>query len=118
MDLERIVGQFTDAWNTDDPEARRRLIATTCTETTEILSPYGEHRGIAKQLESIAQFRSRFPKARCTSKVLGQHHGWVMDSWTTDFGDGTPPLHGIDIALLDDTGHYVKAISFSPVPPP
>lgn len=118
MDRVRIVERFTSAWNVDDPEIRRRLVEETCTESTEILSPYGEQRGIEQQLESIGQVRSQYPKLRCTPKVLGEHHGWVIDAWTTEFGGDRPPLHGIDVALIDDTGHYSKVISFSPVPPP
>jgi SnoaL-like domain len=118
MEIERILEQFIAAWNTDDPELRRRLIEETCTETVEIVSPYGEQRGIAQQLDSIAQVRSQFPKLRCTAKLLAQHHGWVMDSWTTEFGEARPPLHGIDVSLLDVTGRFVKVLSFSPVPPP
>lgn len=116
MDAERIIAQFTDAWNANDPEERRRLIDATCTEATEIVSPYGEHRGISSQLEDIDQIRKQFPKAKCTAKVLAQHHGWVMDSWTTEFGDGRPPLHGADVTLIDDAGRIVKVVSFSPLP--
>ncbi|MGA8543313.1 MAG: nuclear transport factor 2 family protein [Thermoplasmata archaeon] len=117
MDVERIVEQMIGAWNTDDPDARRRLIESTCTEATEVTSPYGEHRGIDAQLEMIAQARSQFPQLRCTAKVLAHHHGWVMDSWTTDFGEGCAPLHGIDVSLLNDAGKVVKVLSFSPIPP-
>ncbi|MCI4347745.1 MAG: nuclear transport factor 2 family protein [Thermoplasmata archaeon] len=116
MDAERIIAQFTEAWNANDPEERRRLIEATCTEATEIVSPYGAHRGISSQLEDIDQVRRRFPKAKCTAKVLVQHHGWVMASWTTEFGDAHPPLHGADVTLIDDAGRIVKVISFSPLP--
>jgi SnoaL-like domain len=115
MDAERIVAQFTEAWNTDDPKERRRLIEATCSEATEIVSPYGQHRGISSQMEDIDQVRRQFPKAKCTARVLAQHHGWVMDSWTTEFGDGRPPLHGADITLIDDSGRIAKVISFSPL---
>lgn len=116
MDAARIMAQFTEAWNTNDLDERRRLIEATCTESTEVVSPYGQHRGIASQLEDINQVRAQFPNAKCTAKVLAQHHGWVMDAWTTEFGDGRPPLHGADIALIDDGGRIVRVISFSPLP--
>jgi hypothetical protein len=117
MDLERLVERFSEAWNTEDPERRRGLVEETCAENIEVTSPYGERRGIAKQLEEIAEVRSKFPHLRCTSKVLAHHHGWVLDSWTTEFGESRPPLHGIDISQLDETGRVVKVISFSPIPP-
>ena len=116
MDAERIVAQFTEAWNTNDPKERRRLIEATCSEATEIVSPYGQHRGISAQLEDIDQVRKQYPKARCTATVLAQHHGWVMDSWTTELGDGQAPLHGVDITLIDYNGRFAKVISFSPLP--
>jgi SnoaL-like domain len=118
MDPESVVKRFSEAWNVQDPEARRRLIEETCTDATEIVSPYGEQRGIEAQVEMIAQFRSQFPNARVTWKFLGKHHGWVMDSWTTEFGDGRPPLRGIDVTQIDENGRYVRAVSFSPVPAP
>jgi hypothetical protein len=116
MDAERIVAQFIAAWNSNDPEERRRLTEVTCNETIEIISPYGTHRGIPAQLEDIQQIRAQFPKAKCTAKVLAQHHGWVMDSWTTELGDGRAPLHGADISLIGDDGRIAKVISFSPLP--
>ena len=115
MDAKQIANQLTEAWNTDDPATRRLLIEATSTEETEIVSPYGEHRGIAAQLEDIAQVRAQFPKLRCTGKVLAEHHGWVLDAWTTDLGDGRAPLHGIDVSQLDANGRLVRVISFSPV---
>jgi hypothetical protein len=116
MDAERIIAQFTAAWNSNDPDERRRLTEATCSEMVEVVSPYGEHRGIAAQLQDIALIRSQYPKAKCTAKVLVQHHGWVIDSWTTDLGDGRPPLHGADVTFIDESGRIVKVISFSPLP--
>jgi SnoaL-like domain len=118
MDLDRLVEQVLAAWNVEDPEERRRLVEATYNEAVEVSSPYGESRGIPAQLESIAQVRAQFPQLRCTGKVLAQHHGWVMDSWTTDFGASRPPLHGIDVSFVNPEGRIVKVISFSPVPPP
>jgi SnoaL-like domain len=118
MDNERILAQFIEAWNVDDPDERRRLVESTCEEAVEIVSPYGAHRGIAAQIEEIEQFRKRFPKGRCTAKVVAQHHGWVMDTWTTEFGDGSPALHGVDVSRINEAGRVVQVISFSPVPAP
>lgn len=118
MDPHRLVEQVKASWNVEDPEERRRLVEATYNEAVEVSSPYGESRGIAAQLKNIAEVRAQFPRLRCTGKVLSQHHGWVMDAWTTDFGGDRPPLHGIDVSLLDSTGRILKVISFSPVPPP
>jgi hypothetical protein len=115
MDLEQIIQRFTEAWNTEDPKVRRRLVEETCAPTIEVVSPYGEHRGIEAQLASIAEVRSQFPQLHCRAKILAQHHGWVMDAWTTEFGDDRAPLRGIDVSQLDEVGRVVKVISFSPV---
>jgi hypothetical protein len=117
MDVQRIIDQFTEAWNVEDPEERRRLIEATCTEGTEISSPYGEHQGIDTQLREIAEVRAQFPKLICKGKVVAEHHRWVLDFWTTEFGGARPPLHGVDVTLLSETGRVVKVISFSPVSP-
>jgi hypothetical protein len=117
MDVEQLMQRFIEAWNTDDPDVRRRLVEETCAETVEVVSPYGELQGIAAQLASIAEVRSQFPKLRCSAKIVAHHHGWVMDAWTTEFGADRPPLRGIDVSQLDETGRVVKVLSFSPVPP-
>jgi SnoaL-like domain len=117
MGIEQLLQRFIQAWNTDDPDERRRLVEDTCAGTIEVVSPYGDHSGIDAQLASIAQVRSQFPQLRCSAKILSQYRGWVMDAWTTEFGADRPPLHGIDVSQLDETGRIRKVISFSPVPP-
>jgi hypothetical protein len=116
MDARQIIDQSIRAWNSDDPSERRRLIEASCANDIEVVSPYGEHRGIAAHLEEIDHVRSQFPRAKCAAKVLGQHHGWVIDAWTTELGDGQAPLHGVDVTLVNETGRIVKVISFSPLP--
>lgn len=118
MDAIQVVRRFTEAWNVADPAERRRLIEATCTEATEISSPYGVHRGIKAQLDSITEVRAQFPNLRCSWNVLGEHHGWVLDAWTTEFGGDRPPLRGVDVTFVGPDGRVVKVISFSPVPTP
>lgn len=115
MDVKHTAHRMIDAWNSNDPAERRRLIEATCTEETEVLSPYGEHRGIAAQLDDIAKIRAQFPEAHCTDRVLAEHHGWVLDLWSTDLGDGSAPLQGIDVSQFDTDGRLIRVVSFSPV---
>lgn len=118
MDVARIVEKFSEAWNVEDPAERRRILEATCTEATEVSSPYGEHHGIEAQWKEIGEVRAQFPKFRCSWKVLAQHHNWLMDAWTSDFGDGRPPLRGIDVVLVGPEGRIAKVVSFSPVTAP
>ena len=118
MDPDRLIQQVLESWNVEDPEDRRRLVEASYNEAVDVTSPFGESHGIPAQLDMIAQVRAQYPGLRCTGKLLSEHHGWVMDAWTTDFGGARPPLRGIDVALLDPQGRILKVISFSPVPSP
>ena len=104
-------------WNTDDPAARRRLIVATSAKGVRVSSPYGEHSGFDAQEESIAQVRKAFPKLRCRGKLLGEHHRWILVSWTTEFGGKRRPLTGVDVCQLDRRGRISRIVSFSPLPP-
>jgi hypothetical protein len=115
MDLAQIHERASRAWNVEDPTERRRLVEATCSPELEVSSPYGETRGIEAHLQEIAQVRAKFPNLRCTGRVLVTHHGWTMDAWITEFGEGSPPLHGVDVTHFDDAGRITKIISFSPV---
>ncbi len=107
---------FIGAWNAETLGERRRLLEATCNEQTHFVSSAGEHWGIGAELESIAAFRRQFPRGRCAAQLLLEHHGWVLIAWTTEFGDGRPPLRGIDTGHLGSNGRFAQLVSFSPVP--
>jgi len=111
----RLVRDHLESWNVADPAKRRRLVIATSSARPRVTSPYGEHSGVVAQIESIAEVRKAFPKLHCRGRVLGEHHGWVMVSWTTEFGGKRPPLRGIDVCQLDRKGRIARIISFSPV---
>ena len=113
----KLVRGHMRTWNTNDPTVRRRLIVATSARGVRVSSPYGEHSGVAAQEESIAQVRAAFPKLRCRGRLLGEHHDWILVSWTTEFGGKRRPLRGVDVCRLDRRGRISRIISFSPVPP-
>jgi SnoaL-like domain len=120
LDFSAAIDRFIEAWNVSDPAERRRLLEETCASEIEISSPYGEYRGVDRQLEEISQFRKQFPNGRCTFRILSLHHSSLLQAWTTEFGGARPPLSGIDCVQFNAEGRIVRAISFSPVvaPPP
>jgi len=111
----KLLQEHMESWNVDDPVRRRRLVESTTSKRARVTSPYGEHSGIAAQVGSIAEVRRAFPKLRCRGRLLGEHHGWVLFSWTTDFGGKRHPLRGIDVCQLDRKGRILRIVSFSPV---
>jgi len=116
--LEQVLDKFIEAWNVDTDADRRRLLEETCSPDIEISSPYGEYRGIDRQLVEISQFRKQFPDGRCRARVLSQHHLSLLQTWTTEFGGVRPPLTGIDCVQFDSSRRIVRNVSFSPVIPP
>jgi len=112
----RLVKDHLESWNVTDPAKRRRLIEATSSARARVTSPYGEHVGVPAQAKSIAEVRRAFPKLRCRGRLLDEHHGWILFSWTTDFGGKRPPLRGVDVCQLDRKGRMARIISFSPVP--
>lgn len=115
---QSLVQKHLKAWNVDDAKERRRLVEATSARNVRVASPYGEHSGIIAQLEEIAHVRKAFPDLHCSGRLLAEHHGWILISWTTEFGGARAPLNGIDVCQLDRTGRIATIISFSPVPQP
>jgi hypothetical protein len=113
-----VVAKFIGAWNADYESDARKLLEETCNEQTHFVSAHGEHWGLSAQLASIGAFRRHYPKGRCSARLLVEHHGWILVAWTTEFGDGRPPLTGLDAGLLGPGGRLTQMISFSPVPAP
>jgi len=111
----KLVKDHLDSWNVDDPTTRRRLVKATTSPRARVTSPYGEHSGILSQLREIAQVRQAFPELRCRGRLLGEHHGWILVSWTTEFGSKRRPLKGVDVLQLDRRGRILRIVSFSPV---
>ena len=115
---EEVVAKFIQAWNAEYEFEARQLLEATCNEQTHFVGSHGEHWGLSAQLASIGAFRRQYPKARCSGRLLAEHHGWILVAWSTEFGDGRPPLTGIDAGLLGATGRLTQMISFSPLPAP
>ena len=114
---DRVLKRFTAAWNTACPEERERLVRASCSPRLEVVSPYGIHRGIRAQLDSIAQVRAQFPRLKSGGTVLGAHHRVVLSAWWTTFGGARPSLTGIDCYEFDGRSKIVRVVSFSPVRP-
>lgn len=115
-DAAEVVAKFIAAWNAEYEFEARQLLEATCNEQTHFVSSHGEHWGLSAQLASIGAFRRQYPKGRCSARLLSEHHGWILVAWTTDFGNGQPPLTGVDAGLLGPSGRLTQMISFSPVP--
>ncbi len=113
-----LVAKFIGAWNAETPSECRRLLEAACNQQTRFVSSSGEHMGVDAQLDSIAAFHRHFPKGRCSARLLMEHHGWVLISWVTEFGDGRPPLPGVDTAVIGPGGRFTQIVSFSPVSVP
>jgi hypothetical protein len=115
---EQLVARFIGAWNAETGSERRRLLELTCNQQTRFTSAQGEHMGVEAQLDAIAAFHRHFPKGLCKARLLMEHHGWLLIAWVTEFGDGRPPLAGIDTGVLGPGGRFAQIVSFSPVPLP
>ena len=111
-----LVAKFIGAWNAETQYERRKLLEATCNQQTRFIGSYGEHLGIEGQMDAIAAFRRQYPRGRCSARLLMEHHGWLLISWITEFGEGRAPLRGIDAGLIGHGGRLAQIVSFSPIP--
>ena len=114
-DLTAVAQKFIDAWNVESDSERRHLLEETCAKEIRVSSPFGEYSGIDRQFEEISQFRKTFPRGRCRTRPISQHHESLLSAFTTDFGTDRPPLTGVDCLQFDERGRVARIVSFSPV---
>jgi len=114
MNAAEAVRSFIQAWNTNDAEARMRLLEAACLKNARFFSEEGVTQGIEALSEGIGKFREVFPES---TVVMGEPYGhsdYVRFRWETRFNDGErEPIFGDDFVDLADDGRIRRVVSFN-----
>ncbi|MZF89557.1 nuclear transport factor 2 family protein [Streptomyces sp. SID5643] len=111
---EDAVARYFAAWNAENPAARAKAVAVARTEEggyTDPLADVSGHEGIAAV---IAAAREQFPgfAFRLTGGVDG-HHDTACFSWEpVSAADGSAPVAGSDVIILDAQGRIKAVLGF------
>lgn len=116
MDAQQLVAKLDQLWNTEDRDARRRLLAEICPADAEFLSPHGANRGTEEYARGIDIFRRSFPRSRTSHGVPDVHHGYLRVRWSTAWNDGRPSTEGVDFGVFGNDGRLVRLVSFDDPP--
>jgi hypothetical protein len=110
---------YVAAWDTADPEVRRRLLERSLTEDAAIAYPTLEARGLDGISAALGAVHQQVPGLRfLKTSGLEAHHGWVRASWRMVNADGSPRGDGEDVAKLAEDGRFRRVIGFhDPLPP-
>lgn len=117
---ENAVARYFEAWNAREPEALAKAVTAAWAVEggyTDPLSDIRGHEGIAAV---IAAAHAQFPgfAFRLTGAVDG-HHDTARFSWElvseagdTSPGDGSAPVAGSDVVILDTEDRIISVIGF------
>jgi hypothetical protein len=110
---------YVAAWDTADPEVRRRLLEQAMTEDGRSAYPSLEARGWEGIGAAIDAVRRQVPGLRVVkTSGIEEHHGWVRATWRMINADGSVRGDGEDVAELAGDGRLNRVIGFhDPLPP-
>ncbi|MFB6846787.1 nuclear transport factor 2 family protein [Streptomyces sp. NPDC056373] len=111
---EDAVARYFEAWNADDAAARATAVAAAWTEDgryTDPLADVSGHDGIAAVIAAAREQFAGF-EFRLTGGVDG-HHDIARFSWElVSAADGSAPVAGSDVIILDGQGRIRAVLGF------
>ena len=112
-DPKAIAEAYLAAWNEEDSQRRRVLLAQSWTSDARYVDPLmkGEgHEGIATMIQAA---RAKFPGHVFTLRGTPDGHGsYVRLSWTLAAPAGDHVALGSDVMRIDDQGRIAEVIGF------
>lgn len=112
-DVERAVLGYVAAWNEDDPERLRELLAECWSEQGIVVSNYETIIGRDALYQRILQFRRDNPGARgILTSGIEQHHDFFRFAVVAVSPDGQPYSPALDVGELDQDGRIERIITF------
>jgi len=106
------IGQYDEAWNTDD-ETRRKLLDSALTDDCELIEPRGRFVGRDAICGRIDGFASRFPGARVNViSAIDEHNGFARYAWEIRSADGAVMLDGIDVVERAPDSRLARVVMF------
>jgi hypothetical protein len=111
---ERAVARYFEAWNTREPDALARAVATAWSPQGGYTDPLAEVRGYEGIVAVVSAAHARFPgfAFRLTGPVEG-HHDTARFAWElVSEADGSAPVAGSDVITLDADGRITSVLGF------
>lgn len=95
-----LAQRYIDTWNETDPDAR-------------YIDPMADVQGASAVADTIAAVQGQFPgyDFRLAGPADG-HHEQVRFSWELGPADQTAPIVGVDVAIIDPSGHIRAVYGF------
>jgi hypothetical protein len=112
--VNELVVSYLAAWNEDEPQRRRELIAKTWTEEGSYVDAHRRGCGVEGIGDMIGAARAQFPGYRLNLvSGIETQNGYVRFSWAAG---GTPeaPLYlaGTDFATVAPDGRFQSVAGF------
>ncbi|QOV33623.1 nuclear transport factor 2 family protein [Streptomyces ferrugineus] len=111
---DSAVARYFEAWNTREPEALARAVATAWSPQGGYTDPLADVRGHEGIVAVVSAAHARFPGFvfRLTGSVEG-HHDTARFSWElVSEADGSAPVAGSDVITLDPEGRITSVLGF------
>ncbi|MFE1292318.1 nuclear transport factor 2 family protein [Streptomyces sp. NPDC058751] len=111
---ETAVARYFEAWNAGGPDTLTKAVAAAWTPDCTFTDPFTDARGHEQVAAMIASVHERFPgfTVRPLGTVDGHHDtarfGWEMVAEA----DGSAPVAGFDVIVLDDEGRIRSVYGF------
>ncbi|MFD9318871.1 nuclear transport factor 2 family protein [Streptomyces sp. NPDC060053] len=111
---ENAVARYFEAWNAREPEALAKAVAAAWAVDGSYTDPLADVRGHEGIAAVIAAAHAQFPgfAFRLTGAVDG-HHDTARFSWElVSEADGSAPVAGSDVVVLDTEDRIVSVLGF------
>ncbi|WP_411149875.1 nuclear transport factor 2 family protein [Streptomyces sp. A30] len=111
---ENAVTRYFEAWNARETEARAKAVAAAWTTDGGYTDPFSEAGGHEQIAAVIAGTHEQFPgfAFRLAGAVDG-HHDTARFSWElVSEADGSAPVAGSDVIVLDADGRIKAVLGF------
>jgi hypothetical protein len=110
----RQIDEYFEAWNEQDDETRRELLAGSVTAEVELVHPtWGRSTGIDALAEHIAAYQAAMPGSRVVlSSAIDSHNQIARYGWEIADTDGATVMTGIDVVEIADDGRLERILLF------
>ncbi|BCJ26752.1 nuclear transport factor 2 family protein [Actinocatenispora sera] len=112
-DITALATRYLDAWNENDPAARRALVDEVFAADARYTDPLADVRGRDAIDALLGEAQQQFPGLRFSlGGPVDDHHHLARFHWHLG-PDGTDPIVvGFDVVALDEEGRIAQVAGF------
>lgn len=100
--LQLLWKNYQDAWSTQSPIERDRLLQASLAQDVAFTSPDSDEHGLDRMTATIEKFQAQTPGAYFRSTLLRQQHGQLLSAWTMFSRNDLPLVSGHSYARFDE----------------